>query len=182
MTELEKQLLEALKLALSSHGQILLTNPPQEAWQHNRVDEICRAAIAAAEAAPPAAPELYALLYRDNWDGQDDTYHLLAERKNGKWYAEDSGKELLQYEGDAILRVWPLTDTAVGAYATARAIEAAAAGIHLADSSDNLGMLWAVLHWLAPDIAALMEKDKPAAWRLACVRLTATAQEGASRG
>ncbi|UGA37884.1 hypothetical protein JOS77_28765 [Chromobacterium haemolyticum] len=51
MTELEKQLLEALKLALSSHGQILLTNPPQEAWQHNRVDEICRAAIAAAEAA-----------------------------------------------------------------------------------------------------------------------------------
>ncbi|OQS36649.1 hypothetical protein B0T40_09645 [Chromobacterium haemolyticum] len=51
MTELEKQLLEATKLALSSHGQILLTNPPQEAWQHNRVDEICRAAIAAAEAA-----------------------------------------------------------------------------------------------------------------------------------
>ncbi|OQS36118.1 hypothetical protein [Chromobacterium haemolyticum] len=53
MTELEKQLLEALKLALSSHGQILLTNPPQEAWQHNRVDEICRAAIAAAEAEQP---------------------------------------------------------------------------------------------------------------------------------
>lgn len=55
-------------------------------------------------------PGVYAILYRDNWDGEWDVYHLLAEYKDGKWYAEESGKELLQYEGDAILRVWPLTD------------------------------------------------------------------------
>ncbi|OVE45542.1 hypothetical protein, partial [Chromobacterium violaceum] len=54
------------------------------------------------------ASGLYAIYYRDNWDGEGDTYHLLAEFKEGKWHAEDSGKELLQYEGDAILRAWPL--------------------------------------------------------------------------
>lgn len=49
-----QQLLAALKLALDSHGNWLMTKPPQDAWQHNRVEEIGRAAIAAAEAARPA--------------------------------------------------------------------------------------------------------------------------------
>lgn len=48
-----QQLLAALKLALSSNGKMLLTNPPQDAWRYNRVDEVSRAAIAAAEAAQP---------------------------------------------------------------------------------------------------------------------------------
>ena len=70
------------------------------------------AAAEQAQQAEPVAPGLYAILYRDNWDGDGDVYHLLAEYNDGKWYAEESGKELLQYEGDAILRVWPLTDDA----------------------------------------------------------------------
>ncbi|MDH0342875.1 hypothetical protein [Chromobacterium haemolyticum] len=61
--------------------------------------------------------------------------------------------------------------------ATARAIEAAAAAIYLADSSDYLGAMWTVLRWLSPDIAALMEKDERAAWGLACTRLTAEANQ-----
>ena len=99
MTELEKQLLDAAKEAFEagSDGD----------WQSAR--KALSAAIAAAEAAQPVGPGLYAILYRNNWDGEGDTYHLLAECKDGKWYAEDSGKELLQYEGDAILRAWPLT-------------------------------------------------------------------------
>ena len=42
-------LLEALKLALSSHGVMLLSDPPQDAWKVNRVEEKARAAIKAVE-------------------------------------------------------------------------------------------------------------------------------------
>ena len=42
-------LLEALKLALSSHGVMLMSDPPQDAWKVNRVEERARAAIAKAE-------------------------------------------------------------------------------------------------------------------------------------
>lgn len=72
--------------------------------------EMCRGFPEQAQQAEPVEPGLYAILYRDNWDGEGDVYHLLAEYKDGKWLNDVSGKELLQYEGDAILRVWPLTD------------------------------------------------------------------------
>ena len=36
------RLREALKLALNSHGRMLLTDPPQDPWKVNRVDEIIR--------------------------------------------------------------------------------------------------------------------------------------------
>ena len=52
LVELEGQqdaLLEALKLALASHGVILTSDPPQDAWKARRVAEIARAAIKAAE-------------------------------------------------------------------------------------------------------------------------------------
>lgn len=65
----------------------------------------------ATEIAQQAEPGLYAILYRDNWDGEGDTYHTLATRlDNGAWLDHESGASLLKYEGDAILRVWPLTD------------------------------------------------------------------------
>ena len=41
-------LLEALKLALSSHGVMLLSDPPQEAWKTYGVEAKARAAIAKA--------------------------------------------------------------------------------------------------------------------------------------
>lgn len=38
-------LAEALRLALDSHGKTLLTDPPQDAWKVNRVEEIGRALL-----------------------------------------------------------------------------------------------------------------------------------------
>jgi len=46
------ELLETLKLALSAHGVMLLSDPPQEAWKTYGVEQKARAAIAKAEAQP----------------------------------------------------------------------------------------------------------------------------------
>ena len=46
--ELNAELLEALKLALSAHGTLLLSDPPQEAWKTYNVEAKARAAIAKA--------------------------------------------------------------------------------------------------------------------------------------
>jgi hypothetical protein len=43
------ELLEALKLALSAHGVMLMSDPPQEAWKAYGVEQKARAAIAKAE-------------------------------------------------------------------------------------------------------------------------------------
>jgi hypothetical protein len=37
-----ERLREALRLAFNSHGRMLLTDPPQDPWKVNRVDEIIR--------------------------------------------------------------------------------------------------------------------------------------------
>ena len=42
------ELLEVLKLALASHGVVLTSDPPQDAWKANGVAEKARAAIAKA--------------------------------------------------------------------------------------------------------------------------------------
>lgn len=56
-------------------------------------------------------PGKYAILYRDNWDGEGDTYHTLANLEpDGRWLSEETGKELHEYEGDEILKAWPLVD------------------------------------------------------------------------
>lgn len=53
---------------------------------------------------------LYAIHYRDNWDGEGDTYYMVAERtKDGRWLDNDSGRQLLEYQGSAVLEMWPLT-------------------------------------------------------------------------
>jgi hypothetical protein len=45
------ELLEALKLALSAHGVMLLSDPPQEAWKAYGVEQKALAVIAKAEGA-----------------------------------------------------------------------------------------------------------------------------------
>lgn len=56
-------------------------------------------------------PGKYAILYRDNWDGEKDEYHTLAVlTEEGGWYDDELNAELLQYQGDKILKVWPLDD------------------------------------------------------------------------
>lgn len=57
----------------------------------------------------PESSGLYAVYLRDNWDGEGDTYWILARKQdNGVWVSEDSGKELIEHEGDALLKVVPL--------------------------------------------------------------------------
>lgn len=47
---------------------------------------------------------LYAIKYKDNYDGQGDTYFMLANKNtNGAWTHHESGQELLDYAGDEIL-------------------------------------------------------------------------------
>jgi hypothetical protein len=47
------ELLEALKLALSAHGRMLLSDPPQDAWKAQGVEEKARTAIKKAEEVKP---------------------------------------------------------------------------------------------------------------------------------
>jgi hypothetical protein len=47
--EQRDELLEALKLALSAHGVLVLSDPPQDAWKTYGVEQKARAAIAKTE-------------------------------------------------------------------------------------------------------------------------------------
>lgn len=56
-------------------------------------------------------PGKYAILYRDNWDGEKNEYHTLAVlTEEGGWYDDEFNAELLKYQGDKILKVWPMDD------------------------------------------------------------------------
>ena len=48
--ELLQQALDALTLAIVSHGRLLMSDPPQDAWKFYRVDQRCDDAIKALEA------------------------------------------------------------------------------------------------------------------------------------
>ncbi|CAB4139391.1 hypothetical protein UFOVP337_39 [uncultured Caudovirales phage] len=73
--EAMKLALEALELAKRSHGMMLLSDPPQEAWKTYRVDGSMNRAITAlreALAEQPAQQEedLYELAVRADNEGQ----------------------------------------------------------------------------------------------------------------
>lgn len=66
-------------------------------------------------------PGLYAILFRNNWDGEGDTYEMLASLdENLIWHNYETGKDLFEYEGDEILKSWLLNDST-----TVDALEAA---------------------------------------------------------
>ncbi len=83
------------------------------AYVHRKLQELIDerdAALAQQPATAEQEPGLFAIHYRDNWDGEGDTYYLLARRtEDGRWMSDESGKKLLEYEGDAVLEAWPLT-------------------------------------------------------------------------
>lgn len=55
---------------------------------------------------------LYAVKFLDNWDGELNCYWLIARLDDkGEWLSEESGKSLLQYEGDKILSAIRLDTT-----------------------------------------------------------------------
>ncbi len=53
LREVNAELLEALRLALSAHGRMLMSDPPQDAWKAQGVEAKARAAIARAEEVKP---------------------------------------------------------------------------------------------------------------------------------
>ncbi|MDZ9009145.1 ead/Ea22-like family protein [Escherichia coli] len=56
-------------------------------------------------------PGTYAILFRDNWDGERDVYETLATLGDDLiWYHHENGKALIEYEGDEVLKAWPLDD------------------------------------------------------------------------
>lgn len=52
MNEAIKQAIEAMTLALNSHGRALMTDPPQDSWKYNRCSDKLNEAIAALRAQP----------------------------------------------------------------------------------------------------------------------------------
>lgn len=56
----------------------------------------------------PEAPT-HALHVIDNWDGEGDRAFLFAFERDGVFYSYETGKPVLEYEGDAVLQAWPLT-------------------------------------------------------------------------
>lgn len=56
-------------------------------------------------------PGKYAVLFRNNWDGEGDTYETFATLGEDLiLYEDEFGCELLEYQGDAVLKAWPLDD------------------------------------------------------------------------
>lgn len=86
--------------------------------ERNTVEKLCwgwwQKAWQAARAQPAGEAVAYkagrhAIRYRDNWDGEGDIYHLIAIlHEDGSWTEDETGKKLLEYEGDEILQAWPL--------------------------------------------------------------------------
>lgn len=59
----------------------------------------------------PLKPGTYAILFRNNWDGEGDVYETLATLSNDLvWYHYENGNALIEYEGDEVLKAWPLDD------------------------------------------------------------------------
>ena len=46
---LNAELVEALELARTSNGRMVMSDPPRDAWKYNRVDEAIREALAKAK-------------------------------------------------------------------------------------------------------------------------------------
>jgi DNA-binding transcriptional MocR family regulator len=56
---------------------------------------------------PPINPT-HAIQFRDNWDGEGDIVHIFAFKVGDVWHEWESGKPLIEFEGDEILSVWEL--------------------------------------------------------------------------
>lgn len=56
--------------------------------------------------------KIYAVLFHDNSDGEHDEYHVLAYKKGERFFYCENDKPLGEYEGDKIVKVWPLFDDA----------------------------------------------------------------------
>lgn len=55
-------------------------------------------------------PGKYAILFRNNWDGEGDTYETFAILDAEGIWRDEEGGELLEYQGDEVLSAWPMDD------------------------------------------------------------------------
>ena len=55
-------------------------------------------------------PGKYAILFRNNWDGEGDTYETFAILDAEGVWRDEGGDELLEYQGDEVLKAWPMDD------------------------------------------------------------------------
>jgi hypothetical protein len=90
--EVMRQALEALELALSSHGVMLLSDPPQDAWKTRQVENKGREAVTALRTAIEQAKEPVAWMYTSHWKGNER-------------YITRYQTDLTTYKAD---KVWPL--------------------------------------------------------------------------
>lgn len=73
------------------------------------IREIAARALGMDGKPPTYKPGLYAVRHIDNWDGERDvvlTFAMLDA--DGKWTDKETGEPLLTYNGDKVLRAWPL--------------------------------------------------------------------------
>jgi hypothetical protein len=67
---------------------------------------------AAAQPAPVQEPVagLHAVYFRNNWDGEGELEYLLAYlSEKGEWTLHENGAPLIEFNGDEIIKTWPLT-------------------------------------------------------------------------
>lgn len=63
--------------------------------------------MSAQEIKPPHPTHAVRMI--DNWDGEGDVVTLFAIKREGQFFSYDSGNPLLTYQGDEIIKCWPLT-------------------------------------------------------------------------
>jgi hypothetical protein len=97
-------------------------NPPpaghwaQQFWEMARAEGEIQESLAAASPTEPTLPaqepaEVYAVRYLSHWNGEGDDVYVLAWKHDGELVTHEGGvkiSDLLEYQDDKILNVWPL--------------------------------------------------------------------------
>ena len=59
----------------------------------------------------PTDGSLAAVEWLDNWDGQGGNLcRGIAVWRHGEWWPDEGGGRLLEFEGNKILSIWPMTE------------------------------------------------------------------------
>jgi hypothetical protein len=114
--EVMRQALEALELALSSHGVMLLSDPPQDAWKTRQVENKGREAVTALRAAIEQAKEPVAWMYTSHWKGNEryiTRYQtdLTTYKADKVWPLYTAPRQWVGLTNKDIIEMWPETST-----------------------------------------------------------------------
>jgi hypothetical protein len=81
----------------------------REATAARQAEMAMRRELEAQPAQEPVAG-LHAVYFRNNWDGEGDLEYVLAYlSEKGKWTLHENGAPLIEFEGDEIIKTWPIT-------------------------------------------------------------------------